>query len=334
MQIFYHKPRGIPFEGQEKDGYLSLPDIGSMTPGGRFELPISCENRLSVKLFQACAFPDWATPAIFYHKYARFIIISTLSTTMELLEGTIQVLDVFTKEYVGKKDVVIGISGGIDSTLVSFLLKRNMDAEKIHLFSLPFGKENEDVQKASKFLGLNYETVDMSDSLAFYRRITENKKELGNVKARLRMSFLYLMANRLDGLVAGTSNKSELLTGYFTKYGDGGSDFQPLGDLYKTQVYEVARTLKFPEWLLSKKPSAELWEGQADEEDMGMSYEKLDRVLECLEYLTPPEKCKVEGCDLEEVKRIYALVQRNAHKRVNLYIPKIGYRSVGSDWME
>ncbi len=253
---------------------------------------------------------------------------------MELLEGTFEVLDVFTKEFVGKRNVVLGISGGIDSALVGFLLKKNLEEKKIHLYSLPFGEESGDVVKVSKFLGLPYVTVNMKDSLFFFKEGTEDQKLLGNVKARLRMTYLYSVANKLGGLVAGTSNKSELLTGYFTKFGDGGSDFQPLGDLYKTQVYAVAKHYGFPEWLMKKTPSADLWEGQTDEKELGISYEKLDNILECLEYLRTPEQCSVHGCTVQEIKKIYSLVEANAHKRVNLYIPKVSFRSVGTDWME
>ncbi|MCL4446950.1 MAG: NAD(+) synthase [Thermoplasmatales archaeon] len=253
---------------------------------------------------------------------------------MELLEGTTEVLDVFTKEFVGRRDVILGISGGIDSALVAYILKKNISRDKIHLYSLPFGKESKDVKRVSEFLDLKYENVDMSDALIFFSRISRSEKVTGNVKARLRMIYLYSKANEYRGLVAGTSNKSELLTGYFTKFGDGGSDFQVLGDLYKTQVYEIAKRYRFPQWLLEKPPSADLWAGQTDEGELGISYEKLDRILECLEYLKTPEQCKVEGCNLQEVKKIYTMVSDSAHKRVNFYIPKVSFRSVGTDWME
>jgi len=253
---------------------------------------------------------------------------------MELPEGTLEVLDTFIKEFVKDRDVVLGVSGGIDSALVGFLLKRNLPKEKIHLYSLPVGKESPDVKKVCNFLNLNYQTVNIDEALNFFRRYSNDMKSLGNVMARLRMVFLYEMANIFNGFVAGTSNKSELLTGYFTKFGDGGTDFQPIGDLYKTQVYQLAKLLNFPGWLMEKKPSANLWEGQTDEEELGINYSKLDEILECIEYFKKPEECKIEGVDIKEIERIYRMVLENSHKRVILYIPKIGFRSVGTDWLE
>ncbi len=253
---------------------------------------------------------------------------------MELPEGTLDVLDTFIKEFVGEKDVILGISGGIDSALVGYLLKRNLSKKKIHLYTLPVGKEDPDVKRVCDFLDMEYESVDLQEVINFYTRFSDNIKVIGNVMARTRMVFLYEMANKFNGLVAGTSNKSELLTGYFTKYGDGGSDFQPIGDMYKTQVFKLATQLHFPEWLIEKKPSANLWKGQTDEEELGISYAKLDMILECLEYFKKPEECQIKDVSLEEIKRIYDLVAKNSHKRINFFIPKISFRSVGTDWLE
>lgn len=253
---------------------------------------------------------------------------------MELPDGAVEAIDVFIREFVGDRHVILGISGGIDSALVAYFLKRNLDLEKIHLFSLPVGNESQDVKKVCDFLGIKYETVNIEDAVNFFRKYSNDIKIIGNVMARIRMVFLYEMANKYNGLVAGTSNKSELLSGYFTKFGDGGSDFQPIGDLYKTQIFELAKRFNFPSWLIEKKPSANLWEGQTDEEELGISYNNLDKILECVEYFKKPSECSIEGIPLSEVQRIYDIVAKNSHKRVILYIPKISFRSVGTDWLE
>jgi NAD+ synthase len=118
---------------------------------------------------------------------------------------------------------------------------------------------------------------------------------LGNIKARMRMVVLYAHANKNNMLVAGTSNKSEMLTGYFTKYGDGGCDIEPIGDLYKTDVWTLAKHLALPPSIIEKVPSAELWAGQTDEKELGLSYEKLDRLLQFLELGDPGHYLKDLG---------------------------------------
>ncbi len=254
---------------------------------------------------------------------------------MAIPEGTLEVLDTFIKEFVGEKDVVIGISGGIDSMLVAHLLLRNLNKKKVHPFSLPYGKEDADVQKIEEFLGIKIERIPIDDFVRPFERLVKDRKSLGNVMARIRMIILYSMANQMNGLVAGTSNKSELLTGYFTKFGDGASDFQPIGDLYKTQVFELANKLGFPDWILKKKPSANLWEGQTDEGELGISYTELDKILECREFLKTKEECQRNtGFDMDKISRVYKMVDDSKHKRIILYIPKINFRSVGTDWLE
>ena len=135
--------------------------------------------------------------------------------------------------------------------------------------------------------------------------------------------------------MAGTSNKSELLTGYFTKYGDGASDFAPIGDLYKTQVRELARDLSIPEEIITKKPSANLLPGQYDEDEMGVDYQTLDAILYAMELNTPHgEIPRILGVDERIVNRVMDLYRRSRHKRVLLYIPKIGIRTINTDWRE
>ncbi|MEM4729238.1 MAG: NAD(+) synthase [Thermoplasmata archaeon] len=157
----------------------------------------------------------------------------------------------------------------------------------------------------------------------------------GNVKARLRMILLYLEANRSGRLVAGTGNKSEILTGYFTKYGDGGVDILPIGDLYKTQVRALAEWLGVPERIRLLVPSAGLYPGQTDEGELGISYEELDRILLGLELgLGPAEISRRAGITQERIARVMALVRRSAHKRLFPQIPKLAIRTVGLDWRE
>jgi NAD+ synthase len=136
-------------------------------------------------------------------------------------------------------------------------------------------------------------------------------------------------------LVAGTGNKSELLVGYFTKYGDGGVDMLPIGDLYKTQVWALAKELGLPERIVKKVPTAGLWKGQTDEGELGISYENLDCVLFGIERgQSDQEISRSTKVPLKEVKRIEAMIERSAHKRKMPHIPKTGIRTLGIDWRE
>jgi NAD+ synthase len=149
------------------------------------------------------------------------------------------------------------------------------------------------------------------------------------------MITLYVHANLENRLIMGTSNKSELATGYFTKFGDGGVDFSPIGDLYKTQVFELARAIDIPETLIDKPPSAGLSQGQTDEGELGLSYDILDRILLGIELkMVPADIANNVGVDASEVNRIHDLVRKNVHKRKMPLIPKIGIRTFGLDWRE
>ena len=149
------------------------------------------------------------------------------------------------------------------------------------------------------------------------------------------MSLLYGEAFSSNSLVIGTSNKSELLVGYYTKWGDGASDFLPLGDLYKSQVYTLARSLEIPTEILDRTPTAELWDGQSDEEELGISYDLLDQILEGLErQLNFSNISNSTGISMESIKRIDELVKFTIHKRIFPPVCKIGRRTVGLDWRE
>jgi NAD+ synthase len=134
-------------------------------------------------------------------------------------------------------------------------------------------------------------------------------------------------------LVCGTSNKSEILVGYFTKYGDGGADIQPIGDIYKTQVWELAKYLKIPPEIISKPPTAGLWKGQTDEQELRMSYKYLDMILSGLEQkIDFDDIAKMAGVKKSDVERIHMMRVKSQHKRRTALIPKIGIRTPGYDW--
>src|SRR6266704_2743434 len=157
----------------------------------------------------------------------------------------------------------------------------------------------------------------------------------GNLRARARMIVLYFIANTEGRIVMGTGNKSELLTGYFTLFGDGAADFLPIGDLYKTQVREMARYLALPPEIVEKVPTAGLWPGQTDEGELGISYDELDRILLGIELQLEPEAiAQKAGVPLDHIAYVQKLVTSTVHKRKMPLIPKVGARTIGLDWRE
>jgi NAD+ synthase len=149
------------------------------------------------------------------------------------------------------------------------------------------------------------------------------------------MTFLYGDAFNSGSLVMGTSNKSELLVGYYTKWGDGASDLLPIGDIYKSQVYLLAEVLGVPKAILERKPTAELWDGQTDEDELGIDYSTLDQILLGIErQFSFKSLSSKTGIDLDAIKRIDNLIKLSIHKRVFPPVCKIGRRTVGLDWRE
>lgn len=184
-----------------------------------------------------------------------------------------------------KKGVVIGLSGGVDSSVVCSLCIKALGRRNVLALVLPFkgdDKELSDAIYVAKYLNANYKVINLTDvyELLLSCLPKADKITKGNLKARLRMVTLYYFANKLNYLVAGTGNKSELSIGYFTKYGDGGVDFSPIGDLYKSEVRELAKYLGIPARIINKVPTAGLWRGQTDEGELGISYEELEKMLE------------------------------------------------------
>ena len=193
-------------------------------------------------------------------------------------------------EEANAKGVVFGVSGGVDSSVVSVLCKNVFPKEHLALILPCFSSKRDldDAELVVKKFSLNYKIINLEDIFLAFSRIlgfNPQDKELAvaNIKPRLRMITLYYFANKLNYLVVGTGNKSELIMGYFTKYGDGGVDILPLGDLTKTEVYKLAKVLNIPQRIIKKPPSAGLWPGQTDEEEMGIKYKLLDKIIDAIE---------------------------------------------------
>lgn len=216
----------------------------------------------------------------------------------------------------GCKGIIVGVSGGVDSALAAAFCCRAVGPENVLGLSLPTSVSNpQDLTDAKELcagLGMEYRVVPVDPMLAAFETLpgfTGTPYLLGNLMARIRMTTLYYYANSDHRLVCGTSNKSEYLLGYCTKYGDNAADFQPIVHLYKTDVYEMAREAKIPEPILIKKPSAGLWEGQSDEGEIGLTYPEIDAALVALEAHSWRAENPAE-------EKVLARVQRNAHKRL------------------
>jgi len=242
----------------------------------------------------------------------------------------------------GSDGVVVGLSGGIDSALVARLARDALGPERVlgvllpdAPFPQPLLRETEEY---ARDLGIESRTVPIESVESAYRALLPelaDRVSLGNIKARIRMAIDYAIARERHRLVVGTGNKSELLLGYFTKYGDGGVDLLPLGDLYKTDVRSIARDLGLPSAVLERPPTAGLWDGQTDEAELGISYADVDQILYGLEQLRSEEEiASLTGFPLARVREVADRVLRFRHKRRPPPIAKIRLRTIGIDWRE
>src|SRR5213592_3354852 len=233
----------------------------------------------------------------------------------------------------GRDGVILGLSGGIDSALVAKLCADALGPDRVLALALPDGKGGKDLRDAKKWakaLGITFGVVNIGPIAAsFERRLrasaSPNPVAQGNLRARTRMAVLYYVANTEERVVMGTGNKSELLTGYFSKWGDGGADVLPIGDLYKTQVLGMARHLGLPSEIVDKVPTAGLWPGQTDEGELGIPYAELDRILLGIELQLESEAISEKAAvPLDHVKYVLGLVEKGVHKRKMPLIPKVG----------
>ncbi|WP_405350612.1 NAD+ synthase [Fusobacterium animalis] len=230
----------------------------------------------------------------------------------------------------GFSKAVLGLSGGIDSALVAYLLRDALGKENVLAIMMPYKSSNPDSLNHAKLviedLKINAKTIEITDMIDAYFK---NEKEasslrMGNKMARERMSILFDYSSKENALVVGTSNKTEIYLGYSTQFGDSACALNPIGDLYKTNIWDLSRYLKIPNELIEKKPSADLWEGQTDEQEMGLTYKEADQVLyRMLEENKTVEEVLAEGFNKDLVDNIVRRMNRSEYKRRMPLIAKI-----------
>lgn len=241
----------------------------------------------------------------------------------------------------GIKKAVIGLSGGIDSAVSAYLTAKAIGRNNLTCLLMPYKTSTKDsisdAMKVVKNLKVEYKLKEITKAVDSVSKIIDDKKiskiRLGNIMARIRMILLYDESAKNNALVVGTGNKTEILLGYSTLFGDSACAINPIGDLYKTQVFDLARHLGIPKSIIEKKPSADLWEGQTDEEEFGFTYEKADEYLfNKVDERKSDSELKKLGFDEKFMKRINSMVIRNQFKRLPPVIAKISNRTINVDF--
>ena len=241
---------------------------------------------------------------------------------------------------VGYSRAIVGLSGGIDSALSCVLAVEALGAENVLAVRMPYKSSSSDsldhadllieqLQIPSKTIEI---TAMVEPLFALDTEISKLRK--GNIMARERMIVLYDQSEVFKGLVIGTSNKTEILLGYSTQFGDAASAINPLGDLYKTQIRQLSRDMNVPAPIIDKPPSADLWQGQTDEGELGFTYEQVDQLLYLMvdQRYSPPE-CVEAGFDEKFVDSVLKRIRRHQFKRMQPPIAKISNRTVGYDFL-
>jgi len=257
-------------------------------------------------------------------------------------EWTAKILSNFVRSELHRtelRDLVFGLSGGIDSAVAVYLAARAIDPARIHACLMPYRSSSEDSLHDARLvvedLGIDAQTIDISPIVDGFVKTTGevDPLRLGNVMARARMTVLYDRSAAHEALVLGTSNKTELLLGYGTLHGDLASALNPIGDLYKTQVRSLAEHLGVPESIRTKPPSADLWPGQTDEGDLGFGYDEVDALLALLIDARASRATAIEaGFTPELIEGVTRRIVRTQFKRKLPVIAKISTRSVGWDF--
>lgn len=248
----------------------------------------------------------------------------------------------FLRDEIGKVGftrAVVGMSGGVDSSVVTALAARALGPENVLGLMMPYKTSSpdsvEDASKVAKQLGIQTAVVDITPQIdAYFDRFPEaDERRRGNKMARERMTILYDFSAAWHALVVGTSNKTEWLLGYTTLWGDMASAVAPIGDLYKTQVRQLAAHLSIPESIIRKPPSADLWRGQTDEGELGFTYAEVDRLLfRLVDLRWSPERCIEDGFAPDFVRRVVELIRRSQYKRRTPVVAKISQRTVDRDF--
>jgi len=234
----------------------------------------------------------------------------------------------------------VALSGGVDSAVACYLVAEALGPENVLAVRMPYRTSSPDslshAQLVVEATGVREITLPITDMVdALLPSVPESERvRRGNVMARARMIVVYDQSAALGGLVVGTSNKTELLLGYTTLYGDAACALNPLGDLYKTQLRQLARHLQVPEPILAKPPSADLWRGQTDEGELGFTYADVDRLLFLLiDRRFSPEECEAAGFRPEFVRAVVERIRRSQFKRLTPPIAKLSNRTVGYDFL-
>jgi NAD+ synthase len=239
----------------------------------------------------------------------------------------------------GARRLVLGVSGGVDSAVVAALAAEALGSENVLGLFTPYrttaGRSKTDAQDVARAFGIRLEEVPITAQVDAYfaGKTNVDKVRMGNKMARERKSIEY-DRSWPDGLVLGTSNKTELLLGYGTQFGDLACALNPVGDLYKTQLRELAAHLGVPRAVLAKPPSADLWEGQTDEGELGFTYEQADVLLyHLVDRRVRPADLVAAGFDAALLAKIRERIRRNHFKRVMPLIAKVSLRTVGHDFL-
>ena len=253
-----------------------------------------------------------------------------------------QILEVFITEElykIGVKKAVLGLSGGVDSAVVACMAQRALGNKNVHALIMPYKTSNPESRKHAELLAnkisISYDVIDISPSVDAF--LNQNKGidslRAGNRMARERMCHLYDYSSATGALVLGTSNKTELLLGYGTIFGDLASAVNPIGDLYKSQIWDLARYLEVPAEIIEKKPSADLWQGQTDEQELGYTYEEIDRLMYYIVDERYPDAFILEsGYEQKTIDDIKSRIQKNQFKRRPPVIAKLSNRTINQDF--